>query len=171
MKVIQAPNDYTCFSDEIPCFMAGGLQKCEWHHEFLSELNKYTLNHLVIYNPKRDNYDTNNPTLAEEQIKWEYTYLNKYVNDKYIFSMYFDDSESVQPICFYELGRYLEVMKNNGNLLNCVITVHPKFSRKNDVIIQTELATNGVIEVQENTPSQHAKRVIEVYNNIKYQLK
>ena len=171
MKVIQTPNDYTCSSNEIPCFVAGGLQRCEWHNEFLNELNKRTLNHLVIYNPKRDGYDVNNLSLAEEQIKWEYNYLNKYVSDKYIFSMYFDNSESVQPICFYELGRYLEVMKNNDNLHNCIISVHPKFSRKNDVIVQTRLATNNLIKVNEITPSQHAKKVIEVYNNMKYQLK
>ena len=64
--------------------------------------------------------------------------------------MYFDDSSSDQPICFYELGRNIERMKqkfpndwNNRIIISC----NSNFKRYNDVVIQTELATNGTIKV------------------------
>lgn len=173
MKIIQSPQEYLATDDEIPCFMAGGLQKCDWHAEFLEELQKYSCDKLVIYNPKREFFDMTDSSVEEEQITWEFKYLNAYLKGFYIFSMYFDHSTSPQPICFYELGRYMALLQDSG-WNSAVISCHPEFSRKNDVIIQTRLATKSKAKVLECSAAEHAQRVAVAYgilNGIKEGLK
>ena len=170
MKIIQAPEEYLCPSDSIPCFMAGGLQKCDWHTEFFEELNKYSCMHLVIYNPKRTVFDMQDPAIEEQQITWEFKYLNAYLKRPYIFSMYFDCSSSPQPICFYELGRYIALLQDSG-WDSVVISCHPEFFRKRDVIIQTRLATNSAVQVEECSAREHACRVVKAYRDIKERIR
>lgn len=166
MKVIKAPEEYLTLSHEIPCFMAGGLQRCEWHDEFLNMLKSFVASRLVVYNPKRESFELDSEDAAREQIAWEFKYLNAYIGKPYIFSMYFDNSESQQPICFYELGRYLALLDKASSLDSCVISCHPYFSRKLDVETQVKLATNGLVEVKFCSPREHATRVYGEYRTI-----
>lgn len=168
MQIVNAPNEPE-YNTAIKCFMAGGIQKCGWQEEFLDKMSDLDPIHLTIFNPRRDDFDINDKNAEREQITWEFKHLNEHLNEPYIFSMYFDASESPQPICFYELGRYLVLMKDS--LEDCVISVHPDFKRKNDAIIQTELATGGKVEVVECTPEEHACRVYKCYKNMKWRMK
>ena len=62
----------------------------------------------------------------------------------------FCESTSDQPICFYELGRYIERMKlrfpkdwKNRIIVSC----DDEFKRIQDVLIQTKLATSNRVKV------------------------
>ena len=163
MLEVRAPN-YWSKEDKVMCFLAGGLQKCNWHSSVFNYLASLETDDLVIFNPKRDDFDIHNPEMEVEQITWEYHHLNDFrENPKFFFSMYFDQSESVQPICFYELGRMLALL----NPSRCVVSVHPGFSRKNDVIIQTALATNNKVRVEQAFPTVHAARIYAKYQELK----
>lgn len=158
MRVIEAPNQVED-GLSIFCFLAGGIQKCNWHSSVINALKEKDPIHLTLINPKREVYPEGYDEVVR-QISWEYTYLNKWLDDdNYIFSMYFDNSESPQPICFYELGKYAEKAKNK------VISVHPEFFRKDDVIIQCMLAG---IQVNECTSRKHAELIYREYLKIKH---
>ena len=57
--------------------------------------------------------------------------------------MFFCESESVQPICMYELGKQLTYndyeYDNAYKVLHTLIGVEEEYSRKDDVIIQSNL--------------------------------
>ena len=168
MRVITAPDYIYPKNNEQLLFLAGGIQKCsEWQNEIIHELDKLDLPDLVICNPRRENFPIGNPNAAEEQIEWEFDALN----DCDIFSMYFDESESDQPICMYELGRHLVRMQMkfpNDWMHRIVITANPKYKRYQDVIIQTKFATatsNKVII--HNTLEEHVKAIKNSYEYIR----
>jgi hypothetical protein len=55
-----------------------------------------------------------------------------------LFSMFFcGDTDSPQPICFFEYGKELVKRKNKVNTL--IVTAEKTFKRIEDVIIQTKL--------------------------------
>lgn len=129
-------------------FLAGGIQKCsEWQKDVISKLNDLGTNNVVwLYNPRRENFPIDDPNAAEEQITWEFNALE----DCTVFSMYFDETESAQPICFYELGRNIERMKSkypDDWEKRIVVSCDEGFSRYQDVVIQTKLATDEKVEV------------------------
>ena len=110
MIVVTAPDYYGLMFDSRKtfCFLAGGITDCSnWQKtviNFLKEReNCMTLDNLVLFNPRRDNFPIDDPSAADKQIEWEYDWLG--MSD--IFSIYFDGGNSDQPICMYELGRYL----------------------------------------------------------------
>ena len=105
---------------------------------------------------------------AIKQIEWEFDMLERC----YLFSLYFAGGESVQPICMYELGRYIERMKQrfpNTWKKRIVITCDSSYKRLADVLVQTRLATNG--EVTVNVIDGDEESVIFHYSEIYYQLK
>jgi hypothetical protein len=129
-------------------FMAGGIQKCEdWQSNLASHLmNVSWIGDITLVNPRQAKFDMSDPTAGEKQIKWEFDYLNKMD----MFTMFFyGPTESDQPICFYELGRYIEVMKRrfpSDWQHRIVVTACKDFGRCQDVIVQTSLATDGKVE-------------------------
>ena len=140
MKVITAVENYERQKGDFFIFLAGGITKCwEWQKAVIEELQKKDLPHLVLFNPRRDNFPINDPNASEEQIKWEF----KYLEQMDAFSMYFcGNTESDQPICFYELGRNVaRLMKYPGGHTRIAVTCEGDFRRKADVVIQTDLAT------------------------------
>ncbi len=144
MKVITAPEEYERQPNDIFCFLAGGITGCgNWQAAVISYLDthysSYTTSNLVIFNPRRENFPIDDTEAASKQIEWEF----KYLNQMDIFSMYFVGSDSLQPICMYELGRYLEVMKRRfpDDFIDRIwISVEPGYKREIDVKIQTSLA-------------------------------
>lgn len=154
MKVITATERYKIKSNDVICFLAGGITNCDnWQQEVIKELSKFEhTDNLVIFNPRRENFPIDDPSASKKQIEWEY----KWLNHCDIFSMYFCNSNSVQPICFYELGRNLALMKY------AVISVEEGFSRTNDVVIQTKLARELPVHLKA-TPESHAKYIYEMY--------
>ena len=165
MKVITAVEKYKPNYGDITVFLAGGITDCDnWQKRVIDYLKtQQHTEHLVVFNPRRDKFPINDPNAAEEQITWEFNNLEK----ADMFSMYFCDSKSDQPICLYELGRNLQLMQNKyDNWYNrIIISSEDAYKRKQDVIIQTKLATDNTVLVNSNaTPEKHAKNIYVKYN-------
>lgn len=172
MKVITAPESYTVQDGDVCCFLAGGITNCwDWQKHVIDKLSQYSdTEHLVLINPRRESFDINDPTASDKQVEWEFNWLEKMD----IFSMYFADSESVQPICMYELGRNLLRMQMRfptkwQNRL--VISSEFGYKRKFDVMKQTNLATLGNIvhaynEDNVECAEVHAREIYFAYNKI-----
>lgn len=150
MKVITAPEYYKKQPKDICVFLAGGITNCrDWQKEvinFLKEEYEFNLDNLVLFNPRRDNFPIDDPSAAAEQIEWEFNMLEQCD----IFSMYFVESESDQPICMYELGRNICRMQMRFPIdweNRIIITSDENYKRYNDVYWQTLLATNNKIKL------------------------
>ena len=150
MKIITAPEEYIKQKDDIIVFLAGGISSCpNWQQEVINKIisqeNEFDLSNLIICNPRRNQFDINDPNASEKQIVWEFNWLEQCD----IFSIYFCNSESVQPICMYELGRNIAKMKEKFPITfknRIIISIENGYSRSNDVIIQTKLATNNKVK-------------------------
>ena len=155
MKLITAiePLNINGFS----VFLAGGITNCpNWQKEVIEGLSN---TNLTVLNPRRDLFPIHDPNASEEQIKWEFEALEKCD----IFSMYFADADSDQPICMYELGRNIARMQMrfpNSWIRRIIITADPEYRRFEDVLIQTKLATDNKIYV-ESTLQRHISRIKE----------
>ena len=124
MKLIKCPEVFEGYSRSL--FIAGGISGCsDWQNEFVS---MFWDKDIVLINPRRDNYDFDDPSLEEKQISWEFDHLQKSDAVSFWFP-----NETLCPITLYELGK----ISNSDKKL--FIGVDPDYSRKNDVIIQTSL--------------------------------
>lgn len=143
MKVITAPEKYTCdATNEVSVFLAGGIQNVtNWQEIVIKKLDD-SFEHLpvVIFNPRRAVYPKDDKRAMIEQITWEHRYLA----DSDIFSMYFAPGESVQPICMFEYGTYLTKTFFNGDWQRFVVCADTKYSRFDDVVIQTSLVNPDI---------------------------
>lgn len=174
MKVITAVDDYNLKEDEISVFLAGGITNCpEWQDKVIEHLKaKFDTDKLVVFNPRRKNFPIGVPSAAFGQIKWEFKQLEKMD----IFSMYFCGGDSDQPICMYELGRNIVRMQNRfpADWRNrIVISVEEGYKRKEDVIVQTHLATEEFSTMHLNSLKDpdllleyHANTIYEAYQYI-----
>lgn len=170
MKIITAPEIYKN-NNNITCFLAGGITNCpNWQDEVIKNIKEYSSNmgidlkYLDIYNPRRVNFPIDNPSAAQEQIEWEF----KYLEECNIFSMYFCNAPSDQPICMYELGRNIFKIKNEymGTWEHrIIVSVEKGYKREQDVLIQTKLATNNIIKpFSYATPVSHAMAIVDNYD-------
>jgi hypothetical protein len=163
MIVITAPHLYIPKYDDVTVFLAGGITGCrDWQKETIEHLRKFVGRddtQVVVYNPRQEDFDINNPAATIDQITWEYQYLNQVD----IFSMYFVGGDQVQPICMYELGRYIKPYEEDQ-----VISVEMDYIRKIDVINQVALTTKGITTVDVvATPYRHAEHIFESIKRIK----
>lgn len=151
IKVLTATERTEFKPNSIKVFLAGGIQKCPmWQDRVIENMLSVPMTSdidIYLINPRRKNFPINDPNAAEEQIKWEFDMLEQCD----IFSMYFANTlESDQPICFYELGRNIERMKQRFPkdwMYRIVVTCETGFRRWKDVDIQTELATDDEVYV------------------------
>ena len=135
-NVVVAPDFYPVGLDkhELSIFMAGGITGfADWQKEFISTFEKKhkeikQRKKIVLFNPRRENFDTSNINESEIQIKWEAFYL-KHCD---MISMWFDDG-SEQPICLYELGAWS--MTDKPLFLGSKST----YKRLEDIRIQTQI--------------------------------
>ena len=124
MKYIECPEVYK--ENNPSLFLAGGITNCpNWQKELI-ELLKDT--NLTLLNPRRKHFQENNPEIEEQQITWEFNHLKKASAVSFWFT-----KETVCPITLYELG------KQSTSNKPLFIGVHPDYSRKRDVEIQTKL--------------------------------
>lgn len=162
MIVITAPHLYIPKHDDITVFLAGGITGCrDWQKEVIDHLHSFVGQddtRVVVYNPRQENFDVTNRYAADDQITWEFQYLNQVD----IFSMYFVGGDQIQPICMYELGRYTKPYGEKQ-----VISVEMDYIRKVDVINQVTLATRGLTPVHIATPYSHAKHIFEIIEKVK----
>jgi len=160
LNVIVAPNEIPY--GEIKVFLGGGICNCpDWQKETIKLLEKSHGNSkALVFNPRRAKYPANNSKATKEQITWEYRALN----NASIFTMWFCNSESDQPICMYELGRHLERFEQSA----IAVGVEPGYNREQDVYIQTRLKfPNMHIST---TLEEHASNIsnIIVYQQIEF---
>ena len=145
-REIKSPNTYPfiCEKEEYPLrfnpqalFLAGGISGCpDWQSEMVKLLEDTD---LIIYNPRRDDFDTSNLSLSEQQIEWEYKHLNR----SHWISFWFP-CETLCPITLYELGVWANC--TNTNTYDVFVGCHPDYARKFDVVKQLSLM-NPRIEV------------------------
>lgn len=138
IKVVTAPELYDLKENEISVFLAGGISNCpDWQKEVIERLSNDDKLHgitVVIFNPRRDVFDFSDKEASLKQVSWEFNYLSKCD----VFSMFFCDAPSVQPICFYELGRNIMSLQWRFDrwIDHFVLTVERGFSRIRDVDMQ-----------------------------------
>ncbi len=131
MRYIQCPAEANPQPLEKSLFLAGGISNCpDWQSDLVAMLEK--TNWLVI-NPRRTDFDMNNPHMTEEQIIWEHRHLQLASAIAFWFP-----PQTLCPITLYELGTW---SASNKPLF---IGVDPAYQRRIDVIIQTRLARPDV---------------------------
>lgn len=142
--------------DGLSVFLAGGITNCEnWQREVIRRLEFCD---VVVYNPRQEHFDITDKSASYKQIRWEYERLETMD----IFSMYFCNSDSDQPICMYELGRNIIRMQNrfpNDWQDRIVISVEYGYRRTQDVIIQVGLCSPGLFVETDADPDVHAQRI------------
>ena len=174
MKVITAPEEYIKQKDDIIVFLAGGISSCpNWQQEVINHLqlmedsDEINLYNLVICNPRRENFPIHDPDASEKQVTWEF----KWLEECDIFSMYFCNSESVQPICMYELGRNIAKIQEKHPITfdnRIIVSIEQNYKRSIDVILQTKLATNNKINpLYGINPEKHALLIAANYILVK----
>lgn len=166
MIVYQAPEDFTNkFYGKHSVFLSGGITGCgDWQRDIIEELGSlhdsgmFDLSSLVIFNPRRDEFDMLDRDMAIEQIKWEHRRLE--MCD--IFSCFFVDSESVQPITLYELGKY-------ATNKNSVISIVSGYKRTHDVVTQLALDRTycSVYYEYREAIREHARKIALSYDIIR----
>ena len=137
-QLIKAPSEEE--PKYISVFLAGGITNC-W--DWQKEVEKYLadIEEVSVINPRNDKFDVTNAKASKNQIKWEFERLEK----ADIFSMYFCNSDSVQPICLYELGRNIVRMQQrfpNDWEDRIIISIENGYSREFDVIMQIKLCAS-----------------------------
>lgn len=161
-QVITAP------SIEIPkftsVFLAGGITNCkEWQKEVIENLE---YEDASLFNPRQEYFDVSDKTASYKQILWEFERLEKMD----IFSMYYCNDNSDQPICMYELGRNIVRIQNRFPSdweKRIVISVENGYRREDDVLIQTELATQNKVFVETRaTPDLHSQYIMRAIRRI-----
>ena len=176
MKVITAVDHYEKQPGDIFVFLAGGITNCwDWQKEIIHQLEQYEdTDHLVVFTPRRENFPIHDPNASQEQIEWEF----KYLEQMDIFSMYFCNSDSDQPICMYELGRNIVKIQNRfpGDwAYRIIISVEEGYRRAKDVEIQTRLATDNKINSMNRltispdkvmASSIHAAEIYRMYDRL-----
>lgn len=177
MRIITAPEPLNIKDDEVAVFLAGGITNCpNWQKEVIDLLKRSISRYpnLVILNPRRDNFPIDDPNAAEEQITWEFNALERCT----VFSMYFSDGDSDQPICMYELGRNICRMQMRFPAdweKRIIVTQEKGYRRFADVRIQTILATEGLIEPVTVSPSSgcvtHSLNIRNAYKEVKKKTK
>ena len=162
IQVITAPSQEEANFTSV--FLAGGITNCkEWQKEVINNLKHYELS---VYNPRQEHFDILDKKASYNQILWEFERLEKCD----IFSMYFCNDNSDQPICMYELGRNVLRMQQrfpNDWKYRIIISVEDGYKRASDVIIQTELCAPKLIIYTAANPSSHAEFIVDNIRRLK----
>lgn len=109
-------------------FLAGGITGCsDWQSIVVDKLSDTD---LIVFNPRRADFDVNNKNLEVEQIEWEHYHMQQ----AKLISFWFDYRE-IQPIALFELGRWSSRELRKEIIVGC----HPQYPRIRDVKIQLGL--------------------------------
>src|SRR4051794_13020942 len=97
MRYIEAPTEYAGTGASV--FLAGGITGCgDWQRELAELLAK---SDLVVLNPRRRNFPIEDPTAAEQQIRWEFRQIRRATARLFWFP-----PPTLCPIALYELGAW-----------------------------------------------------------------
>ena len=129
MRYIEAPleldaDDATNYDS---VFLAGGITGCpDWQKAMVGLLED---THLVLLNPRRENFPIDDPDAAQAQIEWEHHHLRRADAILFWFS-----GATLNPIVLYELGAWSMTQKP------IFVGMDRDYARRQDVEIQTALA-------------------------------
>ena len=148
----------------ISVFLAGGvIPDNDWRDEVIAYF-KENWKHdkgIVFFSPVRPTCNFNDVDDLRKQIEWEQKYINAC---GMLDSFYFPDSQYHQPMSFYELGCCLGKRTKDtfGNCLgnDVIVSVHKNYFRKNDVIIQTEVANVDKVAKEVESVEEFAKHLM-----------
>ena len=130
MTYVEAVTEYTPGGTPA-VFLAGGISDCDdWQATMVKLLAALD---VVVLNPRRKEFPTNDPAAAGEQVRWEHRHLRR--ADARLFWF---PSSTLCPITLYELGAWSMAP---GPLF---VGVDPGYARRHDVEIQTKLARPDV---------------------------
>jgi len=131
MRYIEALKNLDLEPNSISTFLAGGITDCpDWQQEMVKLLRGTD---LTLLNPRRVNFPMADPTAASQQIDWEHRHLRLADAISFWFC-----AEAMQPITLYELGAWSMTDKP------LFVGIHPEYSRRQDVEIQTKLVRPDV---------------------------
>ena len=118
----------------------------------------FNLGGLIIFNPRRDNFDVMDMGVKIEQIRWEHKCLEKCD----ICSFFFPASESVQPITLYELGKHLHKHES-------IVGIQNGYLRAEDVKIQLALDQDvcSIYDGYEEAIREHARKLAIRYDQVR----
>ena len=118
-------------------FMAGGITGTQdWQVDLLKMLEG---EELMIFNPRRLNFDASNRDMELEQITWEHIHLVKADAISFWFP-----PETLCPITLFELGTVIGKNHSQKVFIGC----HPDYKRLRDIEIQTKLRNPNIEVVQ-----------------------
>lgn len=125
MNHIKAPVEYLG-SSRYSVFLAGGITGCPmWQEQLVDSLGG---TELSVINPRRDDFDVDDPSMMQDQINWEFRHLQQVRAVSFWFP-----KETLCPITLFELGAALHSPKI------VLIGMHPDYVRRKDVEIQSKL--------------------------------
>lgn len=136
LTVIQAPEEESSDDKYVGrLFLAGGISNCpDWQTELLQHpklkwiVDAYSLK-ATVFNPRRIDFNMNDPNESVRQINWEFRYLQKC--DKILFWF---PKETLCPITLFEYGKWI------GSNKTLFVGCHNDYARKMDLFVQTSLA-------------------------------
>lgn len=166
MEYVESPTQLDPMEYKWPhpwVFMAGGITDCPpWQWELAEMLDGCDVG--TVFQPRRNDFPIDDPSAAEKQIRWEQKVLWKCD----IFSIWFCDSPSVQPICMFELGAHTARYLQNGSGCSfcetkgpsdVCIGVEPGYEREQDVRIQAGLISNRLEREISESLEDHAMNI------------
>lgn len=170
INVITAPDDNSGSNYKTNVFLAGGITYCpDWQQKVIDQLLKERClsdTYVTIFNPRREEWKWDINSGEEEsikQIEWEAKRFKK----SNIFSFYFCNSISPQPITLFELGRYATMAKNDFDYSwknRIIVSVEKGYSRELDV--ETQCRLMGIKVFTNATPESHAQAIAKAINDL-----
>lgn len=131
-RVVTAPEPLTSRLIDGPVvFVAGGITACpDWQATVTVALEH---DHVVLLNPRRAEFDLDDPDATEKQVRWEYEH--RWHESLSYMLFWFPGSSSTQPIAMLELGEALARRE-----LPIFVGADPEFPRYRDVLLQCRVA-------------------------------
>jgi hypothetical protein len=127
-RYFEAPINENVDFSKLPnsVFLAGGISNCnDWQAKAALQILNDT--DWVVFNPRRYDFDINDPLQSEIQIKWEHLFLKNATQLIFWFP-----NTSVCPITLFEYGKWLGKKQIH---LGC----EPGYIRQFDLELQTSL--------------------------------
>jgi hypothetical protein len=139
MKYIECPQVYRA-GKQPALFLGGGITSCPAWQAHIVELLKDLP--IVVLNPRRADFDVNDPGMEVAQITWEHRHMQK--ADAILFWF---PCETLCPITLYELGKWV------GSDKRLFIGHHPDYQRRNDLRIQVGLVRSKKQKIHDSLPA------------------
>ena len=138
MEILRSPTNLNDYINSNPkrsltnfaVFLAGGITGCPPWSDQAAELLGDVPN-LLLFDPRRFDFDVNNTSMEEEQIGWEVRHLS--IANAILFWF---PKETLCPITLFELGKAI------GQNRMFVVGCDPEYKRKNDLIHQLKFANS-----------------------------